>query len=1097
MKKHVSIRWPFALCLLNILLGIQLTFAQDLLTRVTVNTSGKDMVELLSEIQKKTDLKFVYNPEEVSIVKASNKVFKDQSVKSVIEELGYTASENGSNVVVSKAQRGKTPQEELKIVGTVIDTLGEPLAGVSILVKGTTRGTSTDLNGNFVLTAPADAVLVFTYVSFRTLEVPVNGRSTLNVTLEESDSALEEVVIVGFGTQKKISLVGAQSSVTAEKLQVPVANLSNALAGQLAGVVSVQRTGEPGFDNSEIWIRGISTFSQGLSKPLVLVDGTPREMANVDPEDIESFTVLKDASATAVYGVRGANGVVIINTKKGTPGKPKISFRYYEGLTSFTKLPEFADGPTFMRMSNEAITNRGGQPLYSDEAIRMTEEGTDPDLYPNVDWMKELFSDFGSQRRANLNMNGGSDRATYYVGVNYFDEDGLYKTDDLVRYNSNVGYKRYSLTSNITTKPTTTTTVALGVQGYLANANYPASAQATIFENAYFVTPIIHPVKFSDGKIADVRSGSLQNPYAHLTQTGYANQWRNQLFSNLRVTQDMPFLLEGLSATAMFSFDVYNYTSMRRTRTPDTYLTTGRDADGNLQFDQTAIGERFLSFSRNSTGERTVYIEGGLNYNKSFGKHDVSGMVLYNQSDMINSQASDFINSLPYRFLGVSGRATYGYDNRYFVEANFGYNGAENFAPDMRYGFFPSFGLGWVLSEEKFFEPWKDAVQMAKIRFSHGLVGNSQIDANRRFAYMSTIASQTGYSFGKDMNNNYSGYDIGEYGVNVQWETAEKTNIGLDITTLSNALTFQVDYFKENREGIFLRRSAVPEYLGLQNMPYGNLGIIENEGIDGSFNFNKRWTNFNLQLLGNITFNRNTIVENDVAATTYPWMERRGRKVGQRYGYQALGLFNSEEEVANGPLHPGVVKPGDVRFQDINADGIINNFDQIPIGYGTIPELVYGFGFTVGYKNLSLSTLFQGVGNVDIRMNGEGVMPFQIGLNRGNLLNNIEDRWTVDNPSQDVFYPRLSDGKINNNYEYSTWWLKNGRYLRLKNLQLNYALPQSLAKKISANNLNIYFSGYNLLTWSPFEFWDVELGDGRGTRYPNVASYTVGISVDF
>jgi len=859
----------------------------------------------------------------------------------------------------------------------------------------------------------------------------------------------------------------------------------------------VQRTGEPGFDNSDIWIRGISTFSQGLSKPLVLVDGTPREMANVDPEDIESFTVLKDASATAVYGVRGANGVVIINTKKGAPGKPKISFRYYEGLTSFTKLPEFADGPTYMRMSNEALTNRGGQPLYSDEAIRMTEEGTDPDLYPNVNWMDELFSDFGSQRRANLNMNGGSDRATYYVGVSFFDEDGLYKTDDLVRYNSNVGYKRYNLTSNITAKPTTTTTVALGVQGYLANANYPAAAQATVFENAYFVTPIIHPVKFSDGKIADVRSGSLQNPYANLTQTGYANQWRNQLFSNLRVTQDMPFLLDGLSATAMFSFDVYNYTSMRRTRTPDTYLATGRDAEGNLQFDQTAIGERFLKFSRNSTGERTIYIEGGLNYNKSFGKHDVSGMVLYNQSDMINSQASDFINSLPYRFLGVSGRATYGYDNRYFIEGNFGYNGAENFAPDMRFGFFPSFGLGWVLSEEEFFKPFKDVVQMAKFRFSHGLVGNSQIDADRRFVYMSTVASTTGYSFGEDMNNNYSGYDIGEYGVSAQWETAKKTNIGLDFTTLNNALTLQIDYFKENREGIFLRRSAVPEYLGLQNMPYGNLGIIDNKGVDGSLTFNKRWNDFNLQLLGNLTFNRNTIVENDEPTSTYPWMDKRGRKVGQRYGYQALGLFETETQISYGPLHPGVVKPGDIQFQDINGDGIINNFDQIPIGYGTIPELVYGFGFTVGYKSFSLSTLFQGVGNVDIRMNGEGVMPFQVGLNRGNLLNNIEDRWTIENPSQDVFYPRLSDGNINNNYQYSTWWLKNGKYLRLKNLQLNYALPKAFTKKINASNANLFFSGYNLLTWSPFEFWDVELGDGRGTRYPNVASYTIGVSVDF
>jgi len=1098
MRIHLRFRVFLVFLLFSLIIGLDLTAAQDIRTLISVDASNKNMDQILQEIEKKTNLKFVYDPQVASSSKFHDERFENEAVVSILSQLGFTAEEKGANVIVSrKKTKNVSIQQNLTITGTVTDSIGESLAGVSILVKGTNTGTSTDLNGNFVVEAPANATLVFTYMSFRTQEVPVDGRETLTVILEANDSALEEVVVVGFGTQKKISLVGAQSAVTSKELQVPVANLSNALAGRLAGVISVQRTGEPGFDDSDIWIRGISTFSQGLSSPLVLVDGAPREMANVDPEDIESFTVLKDASATAVYGVRGANGVIIINTKKGTPGKPKISFRYYEGVTSFTKLPEFADGPTFMRMSNEALTNRGGQPLYSDEAIKITEEGTDPDLYPNVDWMKELFNDYGSQRRANLNISGGADRATYYVGTSYFDEKGLYKTDDLVRYNSNVGYKRYNLTANIMAKPTNTTKVNLGVQGYLANANYPGSGQGTIFENAYFVTPIIHPVKFSDGKIADVRSGSLQNPYGHLTQTGYANQWRNQLYSNLRVTQDLPFLVEGLSATAMFSFDVYNYTSMRRTRTPDTYLATGRDENGELQFDQTAIGERFLSFARSSQGERTIYLEGGLNYDRSFGKHDVGGMVLYNQSDMINTQASNFLNSLPYRFLGVSARGTYGYDNRYFLEANFGYNGAENFAPGNRFGFFPSVGLGWVASEEKFFEPLREAIQIMKFRFSHGIVGNSQIDANRRFAYMSTIDSKTGYSFGEDMSNNYGGYDVGEYGVTVQWETSRKTNLGLDLTTFNNALNLQLDFFKEHRDGIFLRRSSMPAHLGLQNLPYGNLGIIDNKGIDGSFTFNKRWNDVTLQLLGNLTFNRNEVIENDEAVPTYPWQDRRGRKVGQRFGYRALGLFETVEQIENGPLHPGVVRPGDIQFQDINGDGIINSFDEVPIGYGTIPELVYGFGFSVGYKNFSLSTLFQGVGNVDIRMNGEGVMPFQIGMNRGNLLSNIEDRWTVDNPSQDVFYPRLSDGNVNSNYAYSTWWLKNGRYLRLRNLQLAYNFPEKFINKINADGASIFLSGYNLLTWSPFDFWDVELGDGRGTRYPNTSSYTIGVSIDF
>src|SRR5690606_30354890 len=394
------------------------------------------------------------------------------------------------------------------------------MAGVSITVKDKpSMGTISDINGKFILAVPTPTVLVFKSVGYRDQEVSVTSPTQLDIVMTPTEAGLDEVVIVGFGTQKKVSLVGAQSSISGKDLQVTAANLTNVLGGRIAGVVSVQRTGEPGFDDASVWIRGISTFSQGLSEPLVLVDGTPRKMANVDPEDIESFTVLKDAAATAVYGVRGANGVVIIKTKSGTSGKPKFNFRYYEGVTQFTTLPKFADGITYMRMSNEALTNRGAAPMYSEDHIQKTMSGEDPYLYPNVDWMSALFNDFGRQRRGNLNINGGSDLSTYYVGLSYFDEVGLYKTDETVNYNYQVGYKRYNLTSNLTVKPSTTTKVELGVQGYLANANYPGSGQATIFENAWMVTPVIHPIVFENGTIPDQRAGSLVNPYAHLTQT--------------------------------------------------------------------------------------------------------------------------------------------------------------------------------------------------------------------------------------------------------------------------------------------------------------------------------------------------------------------------------------------------------------------------------------------------------------------------------------------------------------------------------------------------------------------------------------------------
>ncbi len=1094
--------------LLLFMFSIAQTFALNSYSqgaRLNLNFRNEAIVNILSEIEKQSEFYFMYDATSVNLSQKRTISCEGTNVVNVLDKLfqntGITYRVDDRQIALrstngtSRAVVGSVEQEQKAIIGTVMDVSGEPLVGANIILKGTTNGTVTDIDGKFSLLVPDDAVIQVSFIGYLAKELSTIGKTSFSVVLEEDAKSLEEVVVVGFGTQKKVSVVGAQSAIKAKSLQLPVANLTSALAGKISGVVSVQRTSEPGFDNADIWIRGISTFSQALSSPLILVDGTPRSMSNVDPEDIESFTVLKDASATAVYGVRGANGVVIIKTKSGDPGRPKFNFRYYEGITQFTTLPEFADGVTYMRMSNEALSNRGAAPIYSEDRIQKTIDKTDPYLYPNVDWMDELFRKFGHQRRGNLNISGGADKATYYVGLSYFDEQGLYKQDDLVDYNQQVGYKRYNLTSNLKITASKLTKIDLGIQGYLANANYPGSGQGTIFENAWLVTPVIHPVKYENGYMADQRSGGLINPYGHLTQTGYANQWRNQLYSNLRLTQDLPFIAKGLSATAMFSFDVYNYTSMRRTKNPDTYLATGRDENGEMQYEQTGVGERFLQFARSSRGERTIYMEGALNYNRSFDKHTATAMLLFNKSDLLNSQAGDFISSLPYRYLGVSGRMTYNYNNKYFTEFNFGYNGSENFAPDRQFGFFPSVGLAWVFSEESFFENLKTLFPMAKLRFSYGKVGNSNI-SGRRFAYISTVNSTGGYTFGKDRNNSYGGYDIGEYGVNVTWETSLKTNLGIDLQTRDNEFVLQFDVFKEYRDGIFLRRANVPSYVGVQNAPYGNLGIIENKGFDGSLTYSKKINDFSLQVLGNITYNRNEVIENDQPTPLYPWLDQRGKKVSQRFGLVALGLFESEDEINNGPLHPGLVQPGDIKFQDVNGDGKIDDFDKIAIGYGSVPELVFGAGFTVSYKNLSLSSLFQGVGNVDILMNGEGLMPFSISMSRGNLLSNIEDRWTIDNPSQDVFYPRLSDGSPNNNYATSTWWLKNGKYVRLKNLQLTYNIPKRFTKNLFSN-ANVFFSGYNLLTWSPFKFWDVELGDGRGTRYPSTKMYSVGINVNF
>ena len=1068
--------------------------------RISLNLQNVPLKEVFSRIEDQSNYIFVYYD---NILDASRRVsisVSDQTVGDVLEVL-FAGTENtwklsGRQIVIGKAAAaGKTEkQTTLRVMGSVKDHSGEPLIGVTVFVKERPNiGTATDINGNYLIDVLPDDVLEFSYVGYKTQDVAVAGRGLLDVVLEQNDALLDAVEVVGYGVQKKISVIGSQQSIQVDELKVPAANLTQGLAGRVAGLVSVQRTSEPGFDDADIYIRGISTLTASMSAPLTLVDGVPRSFANVDPEDIESFSILKDASATAVYGVRGANGVIIINTKSGLKGRPKFTVRYTEGITTPTKITDFVDGATYMEMSNEASTTRGGGTLYSREVIEKTRTHADPYLYPNVDWMDEILRDYSHNRSANVNVSGGSDKAVYYIGLAYYDEDGMYKDTKLADYNSNTYYRRYNVTTNLTLNPFRTTEIKLGIQGYLANANYPASSQATIFESAYFTQPTYIAPMYPDGKLGAFSGGGL-NPVAELGATGYANQWRSQVYSNLRVTQQ---LCKGLSITGMFSFDTYNYTSNRFTKSPNTYHATGRDANGNLIYEQTRQGTENLAYSLSAKGDRTIYLEAALNYKNTFGRHDVSGMLLFNQSDEINTKATNVEEALPYRFRGLAGRFTYGFDDRYFAEFNFGYNGSENFAPKNRYGFFPSMGLGWVISNESFFEPLTGVIQYLKVRGTWGQVGNSQI-SGRRFAYLATVtdSSSTSYTFGKNMDQNFGTTAINEYAVDVTWEVADKTDIGVDMRLLNNKLNFQFDYFKESREGIYLRRSSIPAYVGMINKPYGNIGRVENKGVEFSINYANSWGDWSLSLMGNYSFNRNKVLEDDSTAA-YPWQSTIGNKVGQRFGLVALGLFESYEEIAASPMQTGDTRPGDIKYKDVNGDGKIDEYDKVPIGWGSVPEIMYGFGFSVGWKNLSLTAMFQGAAHVDAMLSGEGVLPFSQGSSRGNLLSNITDRWTEQNPSQDVFYPRLSIGNINMNYETSTWWLKNTDYLRLKNIELSYRLPDRWMKRIHLDNARVFIQGVNLLTFSSFKIWDVELGDGRGARYPNIASVSLGVNFNF
>jgi TonB-linked SusC/RagA family outer membrane protein len=686
--------------------------AQDI-SKVKLNLTlrGKSLEYALKEIEKSTNFRFAYKQE--LLAKYSNLNLQPGN-RSVLETLNLLLAatnltyEQKNNYIFIKLKAGKVQiddkKEELKITGTVKDQLNKEVIGVTVKNLNTGNATLTNEQGNYSIEASPGNVIEVSFVGYGVQQFTISDRIIINITLEAVSGSLNDVVVVGYGQQKKMTTIGAQSTIKIADLKQPVGNISNLVAGHIAGVIGVQRSGEPGYDNATIWIRGISTFTN--SNPLILVDGVERSFNNIDPEDIESFSILKDASATAVYGVRGANGVILITLKKGRAGKSTINFQYNQGITQFTKVPQFSDGVTYMLMANEAYKNSNPtavNPFYSDEAIQKTRDGSDPDLYPNVDWFKEMFNKTGNNRRVNLNVSGGSENTQHYLSLSYFDETGLYKVDELAKYNSQVKFRRFNFTSNLNLKVTKTTKLDFGVSGYITNGNYPGNSASDIWGLATLVPPIVHPTKYSNGLFAQQRSGDIWNPYTQLTQSGYNSELKSQLWSNVRVTQDLKFLLKGLSLTTMFSFDTHNEHEIRRTKTVDGYIATGRDTAGNLLLDQTRIGQSYLSYGRSNGGDRQLYSESAINYANSFGRHDVTAMILYNQSDYVNAFADDFMSSIAFRYKGVAGRATYGFDSRYLAEVNFGYNGSETFAPDKRYGFFPSFGVGWVVSKERFF----------------------------------------------------------------------------------------------------------------------------------------------------------------------------------------------------------------------------------------------------------------------------------------------------------------------------------------------------------------------------------------------------------
>ena len=1127
------------LCFL--LLGIDYSFASynnySQFKTLSVSMSNSTLREVLKTIEKSSQFVFFYLDDAVNLERKVSIDIKNKNIEEILSELfegtSCTYRISDRQIFISGKAPASTEQQQnkRKISGRVTDIKGEPLIGVNVTVDGDANGSITNMDGLYeIFVTKKSVVLKFTYIGFKTSEIRTNASTNIyDVTLEEQVNELEETVIVGYGTQRKISNIGAQSSMKMEDIKTPSASLTTTLAGRLAGVVAVQRTGEPGKDAADIWIRGIST--PNTSSPLVLVDGVERSFNDIDPEDIESLTTLKDASATAVYGVRGANGVILIKTKPGKVGKPTVSADYYESFTRFTKMVDLADGITYMNAANEAMRNDGIATKYTEDQIRNTIAGKDPYLYPNVDWLKEIFNDWGHNRRVNVNVRGGSEKVAYYASVSYFNETGMTVTDkNIDTYDSKMKYSRYNFTTNLNIDVTPTTKVEIGAQGYLGEGNYPAISSADLYNAAMSISPVEYPKMFFVNGEAFVpgtsTNNNFNNPYSQATRRGYDNLTKNQIYSNLRVTQDLDMLTKGLKLTAMYAFDVYNEIHVHQDRAESTYnfldTSVPYDMNGQPILQRIYEGSNVLSYKQETSGNKKTYLEASLNYDRTFNDdHRVSALFLFNQQSKLLYPKGTLEDAIPYRMMGIAGRATYSWKDRYFAEFNIGYNGAENFSPKHRFGTFPAFGVGWVVSNEKFWQPLSKAVSFLKIRYTDGKVGNSEV-SDRRFMYLDQMKENGdyGYKFGPN-GTKWSGYETVNMAVDLIWEESRKQDLGIDLKLFNDDLSIVFDLFKERRENILLKREhSIPSFLGYNtSAPYGNIGIIENKGFDGTIEYNKRinkdWV---IALRGNVTFNKDKWIQGELPEQKYEWMNQYGHNINGVKGYVAEGLFTQAEiddmarweslSDANKAITPkpfasqfGTVKAGDIKYKDLNNDGQIDAYDQTYISRGDVPTTVYGFGFTVGWKDLSVGMMFQGVAGAERVLNGSSVNPFNGGGGSGNLYSNIGDRWTEEKPDQNAFYPRLSYGSETtsniNNFQKSTWWVRNMNFLRLKTLQISYNLPKPWVNKVHLKNAAVYVMGTNLFTLSRFKLWDPELNTDNGASYPNTTSYSVGINFTF
>lgn len=1008
--------------------------------------------------------------------------------------------------------------QQVSVTGKVVEAgTGEPLPGVSIMVDKSTRGVTTDIDGTFEIRALPTDKLIFSFIGMENQTIVVGNKTYVEIELSPKSDELEEVTVVAFGKQKKESVIGAISTVNPKDLKVPSSNLTTALAGNMAGVIAYQRSGEPGQDNADFFVRGITTFGTN-THPLILIDGvelTSTDLARLRPDDIESFSILKDATATALYGARGANGVILVTTKQGTVGPAKISFRIENSLSAPTQTVDVADPVTYMRMHNEAILTR--DPLgiieYPQEKIEMTEAGKYPLIYPANNWKEMLFKENTMNQRVNLNVSGGGGVARYYVAGSFNRDNGILKVDKRNNFNNNIAINNYDLRTNVNINVTKTTELITRLSANFEEYKGPLRGGADMYNLMIHSNPVLFPAyypadedfQYAQHILFGNYNNSKINPYAEMVR-GYKEKSRSQILAQVELKQDLAFITEGLTARGMLNVSRLSQFAVNRSYNPFYYeISRYNRLTGDYKLIETRIGTEYLGYGElpdEREQSSSFYFEGSVNHARTFGKHSISSLLVFQARQTLNANAGSLQLSLPSRNLGLSGRATYSYDSRYFAEFNFGYNGSERFDKNNRFGFFPSAGGAWLISNESFWEDIKPVVNNLKLRYSYGLIGNDQIGtAYDRFFYLSEVNMEDGgraATFGTEYNTRYNGITINRYANPfISWEKSYKQNFALELG-LFDQLSVIAEYFTEKRDNILMTRSSIPNTMGLTATPRANVGEASGKGVDIMLEYQKSWNkDFWTSARANFTYATSRFDVYEEPEYKEPWRSRVGLSLNQATGYIAERLFVDDEEAASSPpqyIGTSEYGGGDIKYLDVNRDGKVTEADRVPIGYPTVPEIIYGFGVSTGYKGFDLSLFFQGAGRQSFWINAAGTAPF---INDTQVLKAYADSyWSEENQNVYALWPRLSTTWNSNNFASSTWFMRDASFLRLKQMEFGYTIPKRYTEKIKMNNLRFYVSGTNLLLFSKFKMWDVEMA-GNGLGYPNQRVINFGLNFTF